>query len=127
MAVLVPIFGSIPEIHKKVSFIGINTLLLITGPLLGFFGTGFYAGFGAIMAEVFPTRARGTAQGFCYNFGRGASALAPYIFALVAAMTIFGHKLGYGISLATASFFAILAAITVLTFPETKAKQLEIE
>ncbi len=127
MAVLVPIFGSIPEIHKNMSFMGINTILLITGPLLGFFGTGFYAGFGAIMAEVFPTRARGTAQGFCYNFGRGASALAPYIFALVAAMTMFGHKLGYGFSLATASFFAILAALTILTFPETKAKQLEIE
>ena len=68
MAILVPIFGSITEIHEKMGFMGINTLLLITGPLLGFFGTGFYAGFGTIMAEVFPTRSRGTAQGFCYNF-----------------------------------------------------------
>ena len=127
MAILVPIFGSITEIHEKMGFMGINTLLLITGPLLGFFGTGFYAGFGAIMAEVFPTRTRGTAQGFCYNFGRGASALAPYIFALVAGMTMLGHELGYGFSLGTASIFAILAAITVLTFPETRAKQLEIE
>jgi MFS family permease len=79
------------------------------------------------MAEVFPTRARGTAQGFCYNFGRGASALAPYIFSLLAGMTMLGHKLGYGFSLVPASVFAILAAITVLTFPETKAKQLDIE
>jgi MFS family permease len=127
MAILVPIFGSITEIHEKMGFMGINTLLLITGPLLGFFGTGFYAGFGAIMAEVFPTRTRGTAQGFCYNFGRGASALAPYIFALVAGMTMLGHELGCGFSLGTASIFAILAAITVLTFPETRGKQLEIE
>lgn len=127
MAILVPIFGSITEIQKAIGFIGIETLLFIIGPLLGFFGTGFYSGFGAIMAEVFPTRARGTAQGFCYNFGRGASALAPAIFAGVAGMTIAGHKLGYGFSLITASIFAVLAAITVLTFPETKGKKLEIE
>ncbi|HXG30102.1 MAG TPA: MFS transporter [Thermodesulfobacteriota bacterium] len=127
MAILVPIFGSITEIQKIIGFIRVEILLLIIGPLLGFFGTGFYSGFGAIMAEVFPTRARGTAQGFCYNFGRGASALAPAIFAGVAGMTIAGHKLGYGFSLITASIFAVLAAITVLTFPETKGKKLEIE
>jgi MFS family permease len=127
MALLVPVFGSITEIHKVISSVSIETLVLISGFPLGFFGTGFYSGFGAIMAEVFPTRARGTAQGFCYNFGRGASALAPAIFAGVAGITLAGHKLGYGFSLITASVFAILAAITVLTFPETKGKRLEIE
>ncbi len=128
MALLVPVFGSITEIHKMIEgLISIETLALLSGFPLGFFGTGFYSGFGAIFAEVFPTRARGTAQGFCYNFGRGASALAPAIFAGVAGMTLMGHKLGYGFSLITASVFAILAAITVLTFPETKGKKLDIE
>ncbi len=127
MAILVPIFGAITEVQRFIGFLSVETLLLVLGPLLGFFGTGFYSGFGALMAEVFPTRARGTAQGFCYNFGRGASALAPYIFAVVAGMRILGHDVGYGLSLITASVFAVLAAITVLTFPETKGKQLEIE
>src|SRR5262249_8436842 len=48
--------------------------LLILGPLVAFFGTGFFSGFGTISAELFPTQVRATAQGFTYNIGRGISA-----------------------------------------------------
>ncbi|MEE9253008.1 MAG: MFS transporter [Thermodesulfobacteriota bacterium] len=127
MALLVPVYGSILAVQKYFGIQDIGTLLLVISPLLGFFGTGFFSGFGAIMSEVFPTRSRGTAQGFCYNMGRGASALAPSIFAGVAGLTIAGTTVGLGHSLWTASIFAVLAAVTVLTLPETKGKQLTIE
>jgi len=127
-ALLVPLFGSIDKIHL---FLGgavpITLIMFVLNPLLGFFGTGFYSGFGAIMSEIFPTSSRGTAQGFSYNVGRGASALAPALFAGVQGMFILGHRVGYGLSLATASIFAVLAAITILTLPETKGKKLDVE
>ncbi len=83
VALLVPIFGNIVQIQEFLGFISLDALVLIIAPLLGFFATGFYSGFGAIFAEIFPTRARGTAQGFSYNVGRGASAIAPPLFAVV--------------------------------------------
>lgn len=110
MAVLVWFFG-----HAKTL-----TAVLLLGPFIGFFGTGFYSGFGAIFSEIFPTRARGTAQGFCYNVGRGISAIAPPLVGYVAGIY------GYGLSLITVSVFAIAAAGVVMTLPETKGKQLEI-
>src|SRR5437764_5471068 len=45
--------------------------LLIIGPLVGYFGHGYFSMFGATLSELFPTRIRATAQGFCYNAGRG--------------------------------------------------------
>lgn len=95
-------------------------MVLLLGPLVGFFGTGFYSGFGALFSEIFPTRARGTAQGFCYNFGRGISFFAPPLVGYIASLY------GYGPALITVSAFAVLAAITVLTFPETRGKELEV-
>ena len=44
------------------------------GPLVAFFGTGYYSGFGAVIAELYPTSVRATAAGVCYNIGRIASA-----------------------------------------------------
>ena len=52
--------------------------LLTIGPLVGYFGHGYFSVFGAMLAELFPTRIRATAQGFCYNAGRVVSAAAPY-------------------------------------------------
>jgi len=53
--------------------------LLLIGPLVGFFGTGYFSGFSVITSELFPTALRGSAMGFAYNIGRIASAAAPYI------------------------------------------------
>lgn len=111
MAVLVYFFGQAKTL----------TAVLILGPFIGFFGTGFYSGFGALFSEIFPTRARGTAQGFCYNFGRGVSAVAPPLGGFVAS------EYGYGPSLITFAGFAVAAAIVVLTFPETRGKSLDVE
>ena len=119
-AVLVFIFGYITNIAD---FIGISrfTAFIIIGPFLGFFGTGFYSGFGALFAEVFPTRARGTAQGFCYNVGRLVGSLAPPLAGYVTQATG-----SFGPAFLMLSLFAVAAAITIMTFPETKGKDLEI-
>ena len=53
-------------------------VLLVLGPLVAFFGTGYFSGFGAVTAEIYPTGIRATAQGFTYNIGRVASAVAPF-------------------------------------------------
>jgi predicted MFS family arabinose efflux permease len=50
-------------------------MLLLLGPFLAFFGTGYFSGFGTITAEIFPTHVRASAQGFTYNIGRGLFSL----------------------------------------------------
>jgi len=72
-AALVPLFA----------FVGSANWLLVIGPLVGFFGTGYFSGFGAIASELFPTELRGTALGFSYNIGRVVSAAAPYMIGAV--------------------------------------------
>src|SRR3954454_629592 len=58
---------------------GSNTGLLVVGFPLGFAASGCFSGFGAYLAELYPTRARATGEGFCYNVGRGIGALFPGI------------------------------------------------
>jgi len=48
-----------------------DTMMLILGFPLGFFASGIFSGMGAFLTENFPTRVRGSGQGFAYNFGRG--------------------------------------------------------
>ena len=108
-AIIVPIYGSMRD----------PVYLFILGPLVGFFGSGYFSGFGAFLAELFPTRVRGTAQGFVYNFGRGVSALAPFIIGTLA------KTYGIGTSLFITSFFFVCAILTVYFLPETKGKVLD--
>ena len=42
-------------------------------------GSGCTAGFGALLAELFPTEVRGIAMGTTYNLARGAQLLAPVL------------------------------------------------
>lgn len=108
-AALVPIFG-----------IATNpTWLLILGPFVAFFGTGFFSGFSAIASELFPTEIRATAMGLTYNIGRGFSALAPWAVGGLAATV----GLGSAFLLQAAAFF--IAALLALALPETKGKQLD--
>lgn len=53
-------------------------VLLLLGPLLAIAATGYFSGFAAVTAEIYPAEIRSTAQGFTYNFGRLASAAAPF-------------------------------------------------
>jgi hypothetical protein len=46
---------------------------------VAFFGTGFFPGFGALTAELYPTSIRAILQGFTCNIGRVVSAFAPLV------------------------------------------------
>jgi len=54
-----------------------NTAMLPLGFVLGFFLSGNFSGVGAFLTELFPSRVRGSGQGFAYNFGRGFGAFSP--------------------------------------------------
>lgn len=108
-ALLVPIYGMTRN----------PAYLLALGPVVAFFGTGYFTGFGVITAELYPTRIRATAQGFTYNIGRSASAVAP--FAIGSLAEIYG--LGFSFFLTSAAF--LFAALVALGLPETKGRELQ--
>lgn len=107
-AALVPLYGSTRD----------PISLLLIGPLIGFFGTGYFSGFGAITAEIFPTAIRASAQGITYNLGRGVSAFAPYVVGALSA----GRGLGFAFLLTSGAFLA--AGIVALFIPETRGREL---
>jgi MFS family permease len=97
---------------------GSNTTLLIIGFPLGFFASGCFSGFGSYLAELYPTRARGTGAGFCYNVGRALGALFPGIIGFLAAAIGLGGAVAFGV-------FGYVLAIAALQFlPETHGKEL---
>ena len=65
-------------------------VLLVLGPFVAFFGTGYFSGFGAVASEIFPTSIRATALGVTYNSGRLLSAVAPFIVGTMAQNRGFG-------------------------------------
>jgi MFS family permease len=107
-AVLTPIYGS-----AKSAF-----WLLLLGPFVAFFGTGFFSGFAAIASEIFPTEIRAAAMGLSYNLGRGLSAFAPFA---VGALALH-YGIGPAFSLLAAAFF--VAALLALLLPETSGRAL---
>jgi MFS family permease len=114
-AVMTLAYGSAPRWAGESA----PTVLLVAGPLLGFFGTGFFALFGTMLAELYPTRVRGAGQGFVYNFGRGLSALAPLTVGVVA------DRSGLDLALVLNAGYFLLGAGLVFLLPETKDRRLE--
>jgi hypothetical protein len=95
------------------------SLLFALGPLVGFFGHGYFSVFGALLAELFPSEVRATAQGLCYNAGRAFSAFAPMFIGYVA------DRNGIGFALGTTAGFFVTAALLILLLPETRGQKLE--
>jgi MFS family permease len=93
-------------------------LLLALGPFVAFFATGYFSGFGAVTAEIFPTAIRGTAQGFTYNVGRIVSAAAPFMVGTLA------QTRGFGAALSISSLAFLAAAAAWIWIPETRGRAL---
>jgi MFS family permease len=108
-AVLLAIYVSVRE----------PLLLLVLGPCVAFAATGYFSGFGAVTAEVYPTAIRATAQGFTYNIGRLASAAAPYLVGTLA------DTRGFGQALLVCSAAFLVAAMFWIWIPETKGRALQ--
>jgi MFS family permease len=92
--------------------------LFLLGPFVAFFSTGYFSGFGAVTAEIYPTAIRGTAQGFTYNMGRLASAGAPFAVGSLAQT----HGFRTALLLTSAAF--LLAAVSWIAIPETRGRAL---
>ena len=107
-AILVPLYGVIRA----------PMLLMLLGPLVAFFGTGFFSGYAAIASELFPGEIRAAAMGLSYNVGRGLSAAAP--FAVGAMASRFGFLPAF--FLLAGAFLA--AALLALLLPETRGREL---
>jgi MFS family permease len=107
-SVLLPLYG----------YLRAPALLLLLGPFVAFFGTGYYSGFGALIVELYPTSVRATAAGVCYNTGRIASAAAPYVVGSLAA------KQGFFPAFGVAGIAFMLAALAWAGIPETSNREL---
>ncbi len=92
-----------------------NWQLLIAGPLLGYFASGIFSGFGPYLSELFPSDIRGAGQGFCYNAGRGVAGIGPF---LIGALS---EHYPIGQAMMTVAIFAyVVAAGAVAFLPETR-------
>lgn len=98
-----------------------NDWMLFLGFPLGFFVSGNFSGCGPFLTELFPSRVRGSGQGFVYNFGRGLSAFAAPIVAKISNVI----PLGQAIGIVAISGFT-LVVLMVSLFPETRGKQLAV-
>ncbi len=98
-----------------------NAAMLVLGFPLGFFVSGNFSGCGPFLTELYPSRVRGSGQGFVYNFGRGMSAFStPLVGYLSSTIT-----LGKGIGVVAVTGFAVVVLIVSL-LPETRGKQLAV-
>jgi MFS family permease len=104
-AVLVPLFA----------FVRSPGALLVIGPLVGFFGTGYFSGFSVIASELFPTSLRGSAMGFVYNIGRVLSAAAPWLIGSISAHA----GLSAALCITSVAFLFAAWIATALRLPET--------
>jgi MFS family permease len=92
--------------------------LLVLGPFVAFFGTGFFSGYAAIASEIFPGEIRAAAMGLSYNIGRGLSAFAPFAVGVLA----LHYGIGPAFLLQAAAF--LVAALLTLALPETVRRAL---
>jgi dipeptide/tripeptide permease len=88
-------------------------LFFLLAPITAFAATGYFTGFAAVSAEIYETRIRSTAQGFTYNTGRIASAIAPF------AVGAFADKHGFGAAFIIAALAFVTAAVLWFWIPET--------
>jgi MFS family permease len=83
-------------------------------------GSGCTAGFGALLAELFPTEIRNFSMGTAYNCARGVQFFAPIVVNLF--VISYGLAGGLGVPLV----LALATATWVWTLPETRARNLAV-
>lgn len=99
-----------------------NEMLWVLGFPLGFFASGHFSGIGAFLTELYPTRLRGSGQGFCYNFGRGIGALFPFLVGWLSTSTTLANAIAIFAVLAYCLFFMAAFAL-----PETRGRVLHAD
>ena len=95
-------------------------ILIIFGSAIGFFVNGMMGGYGALLAEHYPTDARSSAENIIFNVGRGIAGISQVLIAYFAAV----YSISYALALLSATYL-LSAAAFVFLIPETKGKALE--
>ena len=91
--------------------------ILILGMPVTFF-LGYFSGYGALFAELFPTRVRSRGIGFCYTMGGIGGGLGPAFTGHLSA----GFGMGAAFMIAAVPF--LIGSFFILLFPETRGKEL---
>ncbi|WP_175166391.1 MFS transporter [Paraburkholderia fynbosensis] len=137
MLVGIWIFGQVADrVGRKPAFIGYqigalvmvliySTLrspdaLLIGGIFMGVFVNGMMGGYGALMAELYPTHARSTAQNVLWSIGRAVGGFGPLAIGALAAHYSFGTAIAL-----LASIYLIDIVATLFLIPELRGVELE--
>ncbi|MDF7670009.1 MFS transporter [Orbaceae bacterium ESL0721] len=95
-------------------------ILIIFGSAIGFFVNGMMGGYGALLAEHYPTDARSSAENIIFNVGRGIAGISQVLIAYLADT----YSISYALALLSAAYlFSALAFIFLI--PETKGKALD--
>ena len=110
-------FGFIPSQTWFVKGAGSAVPIVLMGAAVAFF-LGYYSGYGALLAELFPTRVRSRGMGFCYSIGGIGSALGP------PATGYLSSFLGIGRAFMIVSMIFLIGSLLIRLFPETRGKQL---
>ena len=98
-----------------------NQFMLVLGFPLGFFASGTFSPIGAFFTELFPSRLRGSGQGFSYNFGRGIGAMFPTLVGYLSVRIPLGRAIS---AFAVAAYLIMIAAVLLL--PETRGHELQV-
>lgn len=93
--------------------------LLLGGAVMGVFVNGMMGGYGALMAELYPTAARATAQNVLFNVGRGIGGFGPVA---VGAMAL---AWGFPAAIAAlAGLYVLDILATLFLIPERRGESL---
>lgn len=93
--------------------------LLIGGAIMGFFVNGALGGYGALLAELYPTEARATAENVLFNIGRGVGGFGPWLIGLLIAHYSFNGTIGF-----LGSIYILALVTTVFLIPERRGATL---
>ncbi|GAA1410315.1 putative metabolite transport protein [Glutamicibacter uratoxydans] len=95
-----------------------HALLMAAGFVMGAFANGTLGGYGALLAELYPTHARATAQNVLFNIGRGVGGFAPLVIALLA------QSYGFPAALAMLPVIYLLGFCAMFLIPERRGAEL---
>ncbi|MGG3493372.1 MFS transporter, partial [Brevibacillus choshinensis] len=97
-----------------------QTVLLWGSAMLGFFVNGMMGGFGAVLAENYPSEARSTAENFIFGTGRGLAGFGP---AIIGMLSVGGNIMGAMSLIFLVYPIGLLVMLAMV--PETKDVELE--
>ncbi|WP_020495727.1 MFS transporter [Sciscionella marina] len=96
-----------------------SAAVLVGGAVMGIFANGMLGGYGAIIADNYPTAARATAQNVLFGIGRGVGGFAPLVVALIASWQGFGAALGF------LALIYIVDMVAMFLIPDRRGRRLE--